>query len=119
MIIYTDRAGEKLPFPKMNYGGSIAYDWSMAGFALRAETNYNQRDGIYNASSASVLPGYWLWNANFTGGPANANWRVGLSVRNLFNTYYEETRNGFNGSARPTTSPQPGRTVAVRLSMDF
>ena len=119
VIIYTDRAGEKLPFPKMNYGGSIAYDWQMAGLDLRAETNYNYRDDLYSTSSSSIIPAYWLWNANFTGGPANANWRVGLSVRNLFNTYYEETRNGFNGSARPTTSPQPGRTVAVRLSMDF
>lgn len=119
VIIYTDRAGEKLPFPKMNYGGSIAYDWQMVGLDLRAETNYNYRDDLYSTSSSSIIPAYWLWNANFTGGPANANWRVGLSVRNLFNTYYEETRNGFNGSARPTTSPQPGRTVAVRLSMDF
>jgi len=119
VIIYTDRAGEKLPFPKMNYGGSIAYDWQMAGLDLRAETNYNYRDDLYSTSSSSIIPAYWLWNANFTGGPANANWRVGLSVRNLFNTYYEETRNGFNGSARPTTSPQPGRTVGVRLTMDF
>ena len=119
VIIYTDRSGEKLPFPKMNYGGSIAYDWEMAGLDLRAETNYNFRDDLYSTSASSILPAYWLWNANFTTGPTNANWRVGLSVRNLFNTYYEETRNGFNGSARPTTSPQPGRTVAVRLSMDF
>jgi hypothetical protein len=91
----------------------------MAGFALRAETNYNQRDGIYNASSASVLPGYWLWNANLSAGPENANWRVGLWARNLFNTEYEETRNNFNGGARPTSSPNQGRTVGVRLTMDF
>ena len=52
-------------------------------------------------------------------GPQDANWRVGLWARNLFNTYYEETRNGFNGSARPTTSPGQGRTVGVRLMMDF
>ena len=119
VIISNDRSGEPLQFPKFNYGGSIAYDWSMAGFALRAETNYNQRDGIYNASSASVLPGYWLWNANLSAGPENANWRVGLWARNLFNTEYEETRNNFNGGARPTSSPNQGRTVGVRLTMDF
>ena len=119
VIITNDRSGEPLQFPKFNYGGSIAYDWQMAGFNLRAETNYNQRDAIYNASSSSVLPGYWLWNANLSMGPSGANWRVGLWARNLFNTYYEETRNGFNGSARPTTSPTQGRTVGISLKMDF
>ncbi|MEG1451450.1 TonB-dependent receptor [Brevundimonas sp.] len=119
VIITNDRSGEPLQFPKFNYGGSIAYDWDMNGWAMRAETNYNQRDDIYSAASASVLPGYWLWNANLSMGPQDANWRVGLWARNLFNTYYEETRNGFNGSARPTTSPGQGRTVGVRLMMDF
>lgn len=119
IIISNDRSGEPLQFPKFNYGGSVAYDWSMAGFDWRAETNYNQRDGIYNAASASVLPGYWLWNANFSMGPSDANWRVSLYAQNLFNTEYEETRNNFNGGARPTSSPNPGRTVGVRLNMDF
>ena len=119
IIITNDRSGEPLQFPKYNYGGSVAYDWTLAGFDWRAETNYMQRDAIYNAASSSVLPGYWLWNANFSMAPTNANWRVTLWGRNLFNTYYEETRNGFNGSARPTASPNQGRTVGVRLSMDF
>ena len=119
VIISNDRSGEPLQFPKYNYGGSVAYDWSLAGFDWRAETNYMQRDAIYNAASSSVLPGYWLWNANFSMGPSDANWRVTLWGRNLFNTYYEETRNGFNGSARPTASPNQGRTVGLRLSMDF
>ncbi|WP_291834252.1 TonB-dependent receptor [Brevundimonas sp.] len=119
VIISNDRSGEPLQFPKYNYGGSVAYDWSLAGFDWRAETNYMQRDAIYNAASSSVLPGYWLWNANVSMGPSDANWRVTLWGRNLFNTYYEETRNGFNGSARPTASPNQGRTVGLRLSMDF
>lgn len=119
VIITNDRSGEPLQFPKYNYGGSVAYDWRMGGFDWRAETNYMQRDAIYNAASSSVLPGYWLWNANFSTGPSDANWRVSLWARNLFNTYYEETRNGFNGSARPTASPNQGRTLGVRLTMDF
>ena len=118
-IIANDRSGEPLQFPKFNYGGSVAYDWEMAGVALRAETNYMQRDSIYNAASSSVLEGYWLWNASISAGPADANWRATLWSRNLFDTYYEETRNGFNGSARPTASPSQGRTVGVRLTMDF
>ena len=79
----------------------------------------NQRDDIYSAASASVLPGYWLWNASVSAGPENANWRVGLWARNLFNTEYEETRNNFNGGARPTSSPNEGRTIGARLTMDF
>nr|WP_303683908.1 TonB-dependent receptor [Brevundimonas naejangsanensis] len=119
IIITNDRSGERLSFPKMNYGGSVSYDWDMAGWELRAETNYNYRDELYSVSSSSIIDAYWLWNANFSVSPAGANWRAGLWVRNMFNTYYEETRNGFNGSARPTTSPSQGRTYGVRLSMDF
>ncbi len=119
IIISNDRSGERLSFPKMNYGGSVAYDWDMAGWEMRAETNYNYRDELYSVSSASIIDAYWLWNANFSVSPAGANWRAGLWVRNMFNTYYEETRNGFNSSSRPTTSPSQGRTYGVRLSMDF
>lgn len=119
IIIANDRSGERLGFPKMNYGGSVGYDWDMAGWELRAETNYNYRDELYSVSSASIIDAYWLWNANFSVSPAGANWRAGLWVRNMFNTYYEETRNGFNSSSRPTTSPSQGRTYGVRLSMDF
>ncbi|MDP2212535.1 TonB-dependent receptor [Phenylobacterium sp.] len=118
-IIANDRSGEPLQFPKFNYGGAVSYDWEMGGLSLRAETNYVQRDSIYNAASSSVLEGYWLWNASVSAGPVDANWRATLWSRNLFDTYYEETRNGFNGSARPTTSPKQGRTVGVRLTMDF
>jgi len=119
VIITNDRSGERLSFPKMNYGGSIAYDWEAAGWELRAETNYNYRDELYSVSSSSIIDAYWLWNGNLSASPVGANWRVGLWGRNLFNTYYEETRNGFNGSARPTTSPRQGRTYGVRLTMDF
>lgn len=119
VIIANDRSGERLGFPKMNYGGAVAYDWQAAGWELRAETNYNYRDELYSVSSASIIDAYWLWNANFSFSPVGANWRGGLWVRNMFNTYYEETRNGFNSSSRPTTSPSPGRTYGVRLTVDF
>ena len=119
VIITNDRSGERLAFPKMNYGGAISYDWEMSGWELRAETNYNYRDELYSVSSASIIEPFWLWNSNFSVSPVGANWRAGLWVRNMFNTYYEETRNGFNSSSRPTTSPSQGRTYGVRLSLDF
>ncbi len=119
VIISTDRSGEPLQFPKFTYSGSVAYDWTLAGWALRAETNYYQRDEIYNASSASVLAGYMLWNGSVTVGPQDADWRVSLWGKNLFSEHYDETRNGFNGSARPTMSPNPGRTWGVRLNYNY
>ena len=41
------------------------------------------------------------------------------NTMNLFSEHYDETRNGFNGSARPTMSPNPGRTWGVRLSYSY
>ncbi|MHC3125890.1 TonB-dependent receptor [Brevundimonas sp. GN22] len=119
IIITNDRSGERLGFPKLNYGGQVAYDWMFKGWNLRAETNYNYRDELYSVTASSIIDDYWLFNANLTAGPSDANWRVSLWSRNLFDTYYEETRNGFNSSSRPTTSPRQGRTVGVRLSVDF
>jgi len=119
IIITNDRSGERLGFPKLNYGGQIAYDWMFKGWDLRAETNYNYRDELYSVTASSIIDDYWLFNASLTAGPSDANWRISLWSRNLFDTYYEETRNGFNSSSRPTTSPRQGRTVGVRLSMDF
>lgn len=119
VIISTDRSGEPLQFPKYTWSGSVGYDWSMAGWALRAETNYYQRDDIYNASSASVLAGYTVWNGSVTVGPENANWRFSLWGKNLGSEHYDETRNGFNGSARPTMSPNPPRTWGVRLNVSY
>ncbi|WP_122465394.1 TonB-dependent receptor [Brevundimonas lutea] len=119
IIITNDRSGEQLQFPPLTYAGAVSYDWLAAGWDWRAETNYSYRDELYSVSSSSIIDDYWLVNASLSTGPANANWRVGLWARNLFDEYYEETRNGFNGSARPTTSPRQGRTVGVRLTMDF
>ncbi|WP_374274078.1 TonB-dependent receptor [Brevundimonas sp.] len=119
IIITNDRSGEQLQFPPLTYAGAVSYDWLAAGWGWRAETNYSYRDELYSVSSSSIIDDYWLVNASLSAGPANANWRVGLWARNLFDDHYEETRNGFNGSARPTTSPRQGRTVGVRLTMDF
>lgn len=119
VIIANDRSGEQLQFPPLTYQGAVAYDWGMAGWDWRAETNYSYRDELYSVSSTSIIDDYWLFNASLSTGPQNADWRIGLWARNLFDEYFEETRNGFNGSARPTTSPHQGRTVGVRLMMDF
>lgn len=119
VIITNDRSKEPLQFPEFTYGGSASYDFAIGGAAIRAETNYYRRDAIYNATAASVLPGYWLANANLSVGPKDGNWRVGAWVRNLFDAKIEESRNGFNSSSRPTMSPHQPRTYGARLSVQF
>ncbi len=118
-IISDDRSGERLGFPRLTFGGALSYDWTVMGYDLRAESNYSYRDELYSVSASSIIPEYTIVNASFGFSPVDANWRVTLWGRNIFNTYFEETRNGFNSSSRPTTSPHQPRTVGVRLSMDF
>jgi outer membrane receptor protein involved in Fe transport len=118
-IIANDRSGERLGFPRLTYGGSVAYDWTVGNVDVRAETNYSYRDELYSVSASSIIPEYWLANASLGFSPVGSNWSVTVWGRNIFDEYFEETRNGFNGSARPTTSPHQPRTLGVRLDMDF
>lgn len=119
VIVANDRSGERLGFPRLTYGGSVSYDWTMSNINMRAETNYSYRDELYSVSASSIIPEYWLANASLGFSPVDSNWSVTVWGRNIFDTYFEETRNGFNGSARPTTSPHQPRTIGVRLDMDF
>nr|WP_241735875.1 TonB-dependent receptor [Caulobacter sp. RHG1] len=118
-IIANDLSNQRLGFPTWSYGGSLSYDTELGDWAVRAETNYAYRSSLYSVTTTSVIPGYWVANANLSAGPRDANWRVGLWVRNLFNEYYEETRNGFNSSSRRTTSPHQPRTIGVRINLEI
>ncbi len=119
IIISNDRSGERLGFPTWNYGGALSYDWTIGDVAIRAETNYAYRSDLYSVTTTSVISGYWLANASIGFGPTDANWRLTLWGRNIFNEYYEESRNGFNGSSRRTTSPNEPRTWGVRLNISY
>lgn len=116
-IIYSDRAGERLPFPKWDYKGSVAYDWQIGGWGVEAESNYAYRDEKFSTSSNSIIASYWLVNANLTLRPANANYAVGLYVNNLTDSYSEESRNRFISAS--TGSPNPPRTWGVRISYRY
>ena len=116
-IIYSDRAGERLPFPKWDYKGSVAYDWQIGGWGVEAESNYAYRDEKFSTSSNSIIASYWLVNANLTLRPANANYAVGLYVNNLTDSYSEESRNRFISAS--TGSPNPPRTWGVRVSYRY
>ena len=118
-IITTDQSNQRLGFPTWTYGGSLAYDWAVNNWDLRAETNYSYRSDLFAVNAASIIPAYWVFNANVSAGPQDGNWRIGVWARNLFNEYYEETRNGFNSSSRPTTSPRQPRTVGLSLNFSI
>lgn len=118
-IITDDRSGEQLQFPKVNYGGAISYDWTVAGLDWRAETNYVYRDELFALTAAAIVPSYWVANASIGFSPVGSNWRLTAWGRNIFNEYYEETRNGFNSSARRTASPHQPRTWGVRVSLEY
>lgn len=116
-ITYVDHAGERLPLPKLDYKGSVSYSFPVLGWQVEPEFNYNYRSSRFSTSDASVIPSYWLANANFTISPPNSALKVSLWAHNVFDAYIEETRNRFI-TAR-TVSVHPPRTVGVRVSYRY
>ena len=113
-ILYTDRAGERLPLPDLDYKGAVSYAIPIAGWEIEPEFNYNYRASRYSTSDASMIPSYWLVNANLGISPANTALKVTIWAHNLFDAYIQETRNRFI-TAR-TVSTHPPRTIGARLS---
>lgn len=116
-IVYSDRAGERLPFPRADYKGAISYVMDVGTWQIEAETNYNYRSSLFSTTSNSVIGDYWLVNANLTARPTNGGYSVGLWVNNALDSYFEETRNAFISAA--TASPHPPRTYGVRMSWRY
>jgi len=116
-IIYSDRAGERLPFPRFDYKGSIAYEHQIGDWGVEAETNYAYRSEKFSTSSNSIIGDYWLMNANLTFRPMNGGYAFGLFVNNLTNAYSEESRNRFISAS--TGSPNAPRTWGARVSYRY
>ncbi|WP_433947142.1 TonB-dependent receptor [Brevundimonas diminuta] len=116
-IIYSDRAGERLPFPRFDYKGSIAYEHQIGDWGVEAETNYAYRSEKFSTSSNSVIGDYWLMNANLTFRPMNGSYAFGFFVNNLTNAYSEELRNRFISAS--TGSPNAPRTWGARVSYRY
>ncbi|MBA16177.1 MAG: TonB-dependent receptor [Sphingomonas sp.] len=113
-ITYVDRAGERLPLPGLDYKGAISWRLPIANWAVTPEINWNRRGDRYSTSDLSVIPAFWLANANLTISPPDERFQIALYVHNLFDAYVQETRNRFI-SAR-TVSTNPVRTVGIRLN---
>ncbi|MBB3889422.1 outer membrane receptor protein involved in Fe transport [Phenylobacterium haematophilum] len=116
-IIYSDRSGERLPFPRADYKGAISYVMDVGPWQFEAETNYNYRSSLFSTTSNSVIGDYWLVNANLTARPIDGRYSIGLWVNNALDSYFEETRNAFISAA--TASPHPPRTYGVRMSWRY
>ena len=116
-IVYSDRSGERLPFPRADYKGAISYVMDVGPWQFEAETNYNYRSSLFSTTSNSVIGDYWLVNANLTARPIDGRYSVGLWVNNALDSYFEETRNAFISAA--TASPHPPRTYGVRMSWRY
>lgn len=105
-----DLSGHQQFFPKLSYGGSIAYAWSTGGLDLKLAGDYSYRSRApswlnrLNVDGGTVydIPAYWLANARFEIAPSNSPWQATLGVRNLFDRRHDLTRNFFGN--RPSTA---------------
>lgn len=114
-IQYVNNAGVSLPLPKLDYKGAVTVHVSAGGWTIEPEFNYMHRTSRYSTSAASVIPAYWLANANLALAPKNAPISVTLWAHNVFDAYIEETRNQFI-SARTRSTHEP-RTVGITVSL--
>jgi iron complex outermembrane receptor protein len=119
--VYNNYKGYDLSFPKLSYGGSLAYTWAVADFDLRAETNYSYRDQyeqLLLLGSDYSLDDYWLVNASVSLSPRHGNWSAGLWAKNLLDKEYDLTRNFFLSTASIAAAGEP-RSIGLRVSYDY
>jgi outer membrane receptor protein involved in Fe transport len=103
-------SGHSQFFPRLSYGGSVAYAWTANGLDLKLAGDYSYRSRYaswlnrLNVDGGTVydIPAYWLANARFEIAPANSPWQATVGVRNLFDRGYDLTRNFFGN--RPSTA---------------
>jgi outer membrane receptor protein involved in Fe transport len=114
--------GQAESFPKWSYGGDAAYEWSVGGYRITAEANYSFHDTYSQfyllGSDTFTIPTYWLANANLSLSPAGKAWTFSLWGRNIFNKYYDTTRNFFLPGTDVASVGEPA-TVGIRFSYQY
>ena len=115
--------GRALSVPKWSYGGDVAYSWNAGDYKLTAESNYSFHDTYSQfyllGSDDFTVPKYWLANANLTLAPAaSKSWSVTLWGRNIFNKYYDVTRNFFLPGTEIAQAGEPA-TFGIRFSYKY
>ncbi|KWH38280.1 hypothetical protein WT61_07830 [Burkholderia stagnalis] len=119
--VFSDYNGTALSFPRLSYGGQVAYSWLAGGYRVRAETNYSYRDAysqLLLLGPNYTVDGYWLFNASLTVTSPDRHWDVALWARNLFNRQYDLTKNFFLPGTNVAAAGPP-RTVGVRVSYTY
>ena len=132
--------GRDIDFPKLSYGGQLAYGLPVGGYRLRGEVNYSYHDKydqvflLETADANGNLSGppnfqidaYWLANASIALSPAvGKSWTVSIWAHNITNQKYYLTKNFFLTSPTPPVfsnnigaAGQP-TTAGVRLDWSF
>jgi iron complex outermembrane receptor protein len=113
-----------MSFPKWSYGGDVSYAFDVGNFKVTAESNYSFHDTysqffLLLNSNDFTIPRYWLANASLSLAPAaGAPWTVTLWGRNIFNKYYDVTRNFFLPTAEVAQAGEPA-TFGIRFSYKY
>src|SRR5271166_4726232 len=115
--------GSPESFPKWSYGGDAAYSWNAGGYKITAEFNYSFHDAYSQfyllGSPDFTIPEYWLANAKLSLSPASGrSWTVTLWGRNIFNKYYDVTRNFFLPGTEVAQAGEPA-TFGIRVNYRY
>ncbi|MFT4199082.1 MAG: TonB-dependent receptor [Pseudoxanthomonas sp.] len=119
--VFSNYKGAALSFPKLSYGGSIAYGWSGAGLDWRAEANYSYHDTykqLLLLGPDYTVDAYWLVNASLAFNRPGSPWTFSVWSRNLLNAKYDLTRNYFLTGTQIAAAGEP-RTIGIRVKYDY
>jgi len=118
VAVMVDKSGTRLPFPKVEVGGSLSYAIPVGRYRLTPTTSVSYRSHGYSwLGSHYDIARYALVNAELALAPDNGRWSVALWGRNILNKQYDLTRNFFTTS----NIAQPGTpaTFGVRASAHY
>ena len=114
-------------FPQINaskwtvrVGANFVHEFS-SGWKADAAINYLHRSSWWAAPTDPNLinPGYGIANMNLGVGPTNGDWRLGLFVRNLFDTFFFAGLQANNGGSTLVLNTEARRTIGGSLDIKF
>ena len=118
----VDFNGKDLSFPKLSYGGDVAYGFDVGGMRLTAAMNYSYHDKyaqLFLLGPDFTVDSYWLVNASLSIAPAaSRSWTFSLWALNVFNERYLLTRNYFLPNTNIAAAGQP-TTAGIRGDFAF
>jgi outer membrane receptor protein involved in Fe transport len=119
-----DLSGQRLYFPRMNWGGSVAWRSTVGGWTLVAQgdASYQSKGRTFlnriNTDYDFATPAHWLANARVEFAPVNARWLATVYVRNLLDEKVDLTRNFFVPNLPAAAAGAP-RSFGVQVGFDF